>query len=633
MNGLCRRFFPALACVLALYQAAHARAFEDSMAERTLACTACHGEQGRAGPDGYYPRLAGKPAGYLYNQLESFRAGRSRHYPLMTGLLDRLSTPYLGAIAQYFSELDLPYAPPIAASATPAVLARGKLLASQGDEALGIPACSQCHGTALTGVLPSTPGLMGLPRDYLNAQLGGWKTGQRHARTPDCMARIAQKLDASDISAITSWLASQAPPPHARAATSRPALAPGVAAIECGSDARAEATASVPPAQVARGTYLARIGNCALCHTARGGAAYAGGRGIDTPFGTVFSSNITPDPAFGIGQWSADDFWNALHHGKSKNGRWLYPAFPYTSYTLITRDDSDALFAFLRAVPASAQTPPAHTLRWPYSTQAALGVWRALFFTPGAPIVEIAQAPADADLQRGAYLVQGLGHCYECHAKRNALGAISRDASASGTTLPANHWYAPSLTHPTQASVADWQLEDIAALLTTGTSSQGVASGPMAEVVLHGTQYLTSADALSMARYLKSLPIVPDSTADRRVPAMEPSVGTGQQVYEKHCAGCHGTSGQGQPKAYPALARNRAVVLANTNNLILTVLYGGFAPATASNPRPFGMPPFMLQLGNKEIAAALTYIRTGWGNQAPAVSEFDVHRLRTSLTP
>ncbi len=205
------------------------------MAERTAACTACHGTQGKAGPDGYYPRLAGKPAGYLYNQLRNFQDAR-RHYTLMAGLLAPLGPDYLRDMATYFSELDVPYPPPARSGAPAAVLARGKTLVLQGDKALGIPACVACHGQALTGVAPHTPGLLGLPRDYLNAQLGGWQTGQRKAHAPDCMAAIARKLSADDVNAATQWLSSQTLPAITKPAVQRPAALPGVLALPpCGS--------------------------------------------------------------------------------------------------------------------------------------------------------------------------------------------------------------------------------------------------------------------------------------------------------------------------------------------------------------------------------------------------------------
>ena len=200
--------------------------FQDSMAQRTLACTSCHGQEGRAGPDGYYPRIAGKPAGYLYNQLLHFRDGR-RHYGLMAGLLETLSDEYLYEIAQHFAKQDLPYPPPQRATAPAEVLARGRQLALQGDAERRIPACASCHGKALTGVQPAIPGLLGLPRDYLNAQLGAWRTGERRAHAPDCMADIARRLSPEDLSAITAWLAAEPLPANTRpAAAARPVQQP-----------------------------------------------------------------------------------------------------------------------------------------------------------------------------------------------------------------------------------------------------------------------------------------------------------------------------------------------------------------------------------------------------------------------
>jgi cytochrome c553 len=221
--------------------------FQDTIAQRTLACTACHGKEGRAGPDGYYPRIAGKPAGYLYNQLLNFREGR-RHYGLMAGLLDTLSDAYLYEIALHFASLDLPYPPPQRTSAAPEVLERGRQVTLEGDAERRVPACATCHGKALTGVQPNMPGLLGLPRDYLNAQLGAWRTGQRRALAPDCMAEIARRLSAEDLSAVTAFLAAEplpdnpkavsavtAQPPKRRGRKAAPPPAPEPLPMRCGS--------------------------------------------------------------------------------------------------------------------------------------------------------------------------------------------------------------------------------------------------------------------------------------------------------------------------------------------------------------------------------------------------------------
>lgn len=208
--------------------------FEDTMAQRTLACTACHGPQGRAAADGYYPRLAGKPAGYLYNQLLNFREGR-RHYGLMTRLIDPLSNAYLLEIAQYFANLDVPYPAPPATKVPEAVLRLGQQLVMQGDASRQLPACVQCHGRAMTGVVPDVPGLLGLPRDYLSAQLGAWKAGQRRAHLPDCMNAIVARLSLNDINAVASWVAAQPLPVNTRPAAAPPVGVAGTEAVACGS--------------------------------------------------------------------------------------------------------------------------------------------------------------------------------------------------------------------------------------------------------------------------------------------------------------------------------------------------------------------------------------------------------------
>jgi len=390
-------------------------------------------------------------------------------------------------------------------------------------------------------------------------------------------------------------------------------------------------TPAVPAMEaVQRGAYLARIGNCALCHTAPGGASYAGGKGIATPFGTVYTSNLTPHAEAGLGHWSAEDFWQAMHQGRSRDGHLLYPAFPYTSFTQLARSDSDALLAFLQTLPAADQPNQPHALRWPYSSQWALAVWRAVNFAPAEPL---ATAPAQGDAAlRGAYLVNGLGHCNECHGARNGWGAPDLRKTLSGATLPQSLWYAPSLRAAGEGSVAAWTLEDTVALLTTGANRHATTSGPMAEVVHHSTQYLQAADALAMARYLAQLPTTPA----KATPASSPSPATqalGARLYEAQCAQCHGKQGEGQADAYPALAGNRAVQMTPSHNLVLTVLQGGYGPSTQGRPRPHGMPPFQLVLSDAELASVLSYIRNAWGNQAPALSEFDINKFRNLQAP
>ena len=375
-------------------------------------------------------------------------------------------------------------------------------------------------------------------------------------------------------------------------------------------------------ALVERGAYLALAGNCAGCHSARGGQPYAGGRAIATPFGTVFAGNLTPDAETGLGRWSADAFWRALHHGQSRDGRLLVPAFPYDSYTQISRADSDALHAFLGSLPAVPQPNRPHALRWPYNTQLALAAWRTLYFEPQPFVPEAAQS---AEWNRGAYLVRGLGHCAACHSARDGLGGPAGDLA--GGHLPQPAWFAPSLRAESEGGVQHWDTARTVELLQRGTTAGASVIGPMAEVVFESTQHLSPADLRAMAVYLQAL--APQPVAQ---PVFERARGDqlalGEKVYGEHCADCHGAQGQGAPGAYPALVGNRAITQVEGANPVLAVLSGGFAPATAGNPQPYGMPPYRTLLTDAEIAAVVTHLRQSWGNRASAVRPQDVQRLR-----
>ena len=390
---------------------------------------------------------------------------------------------------------------------------------------------------------------------------------------------------------------------------------------------------SATPQQIEHGAYLARAGNCSACHTARGGAPFAGGSGINTPFGTAYSTNLTPDSATGIGNWSADEFWRAMHNGRSRDGRLLYPAFPYPNYTLVTRPDSDALYAYFRSQQPVARVNTEHALRFPYNLQASLAVWRALFFKPNDPLA--GTPPGDpirsAEWLRGSYLVRGLGHCNACHGSRNLFGATSEALELSGGLIPMQNWYAPSLTSSAEAGVANWSPQQVVALLKTGKTDGASVLGPMAEVVFTSTQHLTDTDLRAMAVFLIALPqstAVHSAMASDTKPADTALVRQGAELYERHCAECHGAQGQGATGIYPALAGNRAVTLASPANLVRVVVSGGFLPATAGNPRPFGMPPFGAVLKDADIAAVVSFVRGAWGNQAAPVSTLEVIHLR-----
>ena len=382
----------------------------------------------------------------------------------------------------------------------------------------------------------------------------------------------------------------------------------------------AGSTASTP-AQIERGAYLARAGNCAACHTARGGEVYAGGKGIPTPFGTVYAGNLTPATT-GLGEWTAAEFWRAMHHGRSKDGRLLYPAFPYPSFTLVTRDDSDAIFAYLRSLPAVEQPPRLHELSFPYNTQLALAVWRALYFKPSSFEPQAQQSTAH---NRGAYLVRGLGHCAACHATRNALGASANNGAMDGSVVAMQNWYAPPLGPYGDDKAA--YVRTTVDLLKNGISQHSSAKGLMAEVVSSSTQHLRDDDLKAIAEYLSALPQPSLATiaANEATPEV---MKLGATIYSKHCADCHGKQGQGVPSIYPVLAGNRNVTLSNTSNLLQIVKGGGFAPSTAANPRPYGMPPFAQTLKDDELAAVITYVRNSWGNRGSAVSVVEVRVAR-----
>jgi mono/diheme cytochrome c family protein len=384
--------------------------------------------------------------------------------------------------------------------------------------------------------------------------------------------------------------------------------------------------------QIKHGEYLARAGDCIACHTKPGDKLFAGGRPMPTPFGTLYSPNITSDPTHGIGGWSADEFYRMMHTGRSRDGTLLYPAMPFAAYTKVTRADSDAIFAYLRSVPAVDRPNHPHELRFPYNNRHLLLGWRGLYFREG----EFKPDPSQSvEWNRGAYLIQGLGHCSMCHTAINLLGGSSPSKAYEGGLIPMQDWYAPSLTSDREAGLGGWSIEEIADLLQKGVSDRGAVYGPMAEVVFDSLQYLSDDDVRAMAVYLKSLPqhsgegsaaaSSPMSQAER-----ERLFALGGKVYAAQCAVCHGEHGAGKLPHFPPLANNQSIQMASAVNPIRMVLNGGYAPGTAKNPMPYGMPPFAQLLSDEEVAAVVTYVRTAWGNHGTPVSEKDANALRTA---
>ena len=387
---------------------------------------------------------------------------------------------------------------------------------------------------------------------------------------------------------------------------------------------------------IARGEYLARAGDCIACHTVPGDKLFGGRRPMVTPFGTLYTPNISSDKEYGIGKWTAEQFYTTMHNGRSRDGSLIYPAMPFGSYTKVTRADSDAIFAYLKSVPPVKQRNKPNELRFPYNNRSLLLGWRTLYFHEGEFVPDKSQS---TEWNRGAYLVQGLGHCAMCHTAINALGGSSESQAFEGGLIPMQAWYAPSLTSNKEAGLGDWSTEDIEALLRSGVSHRGAVYGPMAEVVFDSLQYLSADDIRAMAVYLKTLP---QRTADTSPAPVAAGAGAnksdsqtdhqyqlGSKVYDAQCAVCHGAMGRGKPPDFPPLANNQSIQMSSAVNPIRMVLIGGYAPGTALNPAPYGMPPFAQILGDEDIAAVVTFIRTAWGNHGAPVTIKDVNDLRS----
>lgn len=391
-------------------------------------------------------------------------------------------------------------------------------------------------------------------------------------------------------------------------------------------------SAVVPPGTqvINRGEYLARAGDCVACHSEPTGKPFAGGRAMATPFGNLYVTNITPDDETGIGLWTADDFYRAMHQGIARDGTLLYPAMPFAQYTKVTREDSDAIFAYLQSVPPVRQKNKPHELRFPFNQRELLLGWRALYFKEGEYRPDPAQS---AQWNRGAYLVEGLGHCTMCHTAINRLGGTKESQEFEGGMIPNQNWYAPSLTSNRESGLGDWTLKEIGDLLQVGISQRATVYGPMAEVVYNSLQYMTDEDTEAMAVYLKSLPKrdaepPPPSSARLVQPAVMES---GRAIYVKQCAMCHEPEGRGYPPQYPPLAGNPSITMATPVNPIRMVLNGGYPPGTKKNPRPHGMPPFAHILKDEDVAAVVTYIRVAWNNNGTPVAPSQISELRTLI--
>jgi mono/diheme cytochrome c family protein len=392
---------------------------------------------------------------------------------------------------------------------------------------------------------------------------------------------------------------------------------------------------SADPALIERGRYIAQASDCVACHTAKGGKAFAGGLAMQTPIGTIYSTNITPDKETGIGGYDFADFERAVRHGVRKDGSPLYPAMPYVSYAVLTDEDVQALYAyFISGVERVAQHNQVSTIPWPANMRWPLAWWQVLFgghrsFTP--------PDGASPEVVRGAYLVEGAGHCGACHTPRGsafqekALKDGPSGVFLSGSVLEG--WFANDLRH-----VANWSKEDIADFLKTGRNNHTAAFGSMAEVVQHSTQHLNDDDASAIAAYLvsrqpssidaASTPTAEDTTTAKLYENEDRS--RGALGYVARCAACHHLNGQGTARIFPALAGNSAVLADNASSLIQITLAGGVMAKTPADKLRPSMPE-LSKLDNDTVADILTFIRTSWGNTGSPVSAKDVAAMRTVI--
>lgn len=379
------------------------------------------------------------------------------------------------------------------------------------------------------------------------------------------------------------------------------------------------ATPSVDPL-IEKGKYLAIVGDCAACHTKPDGAALAGGLGLNTPFGMIYTPNITPDKETGIGAWSKADFERAMRRGKDHNKANLYPAFPYPYYTLVASDDIDALYAYLMAQPAVKNTAPPNGLGFPFNLRILLTPWNWLHFKAGEFKADPKQS---AEWNRGKYLFDGLGHCGGCHTPKNMMGGDKRSKALQGGLL--EDWWAPDLTGNKVQGLGDWSKEDVVAFLKTGANNHTSVYGTMVDVVQHSTSQMTDEDLNAMATYMKSLPASP-AIAAKTVEAAQ--VNAGKAIYDKSCASCHGAEGKGEAGLYPKLAASPGVNAPNGLGVAHIVLKGNQPGPHTTIQSADPMPAFADKLNDQQVAQVATYIRNSWGNKAGAVTDKDVAKLR-----
>jgi mono/diheme cytochrome c family protein len=376
-------------------------------------------------------------------------------------------------------------------------------------------------------------------------------------------------------------------------------------------------------AQLRRGQYLVAAGDCMSCHIRDGGEPFAGGLGLKTPFGLIYSANITSDRETGIGNWTSDQFYHAMHDGIDDEGKNLYPAFPYPWFRRVSREDDDAILAYLKTTPAVNYIPPANDLPFPLNYRFMVKGWDLLFLNAQ----DFQSDPSrSGEWNRGAYLVNGLGHCGACHTPLNALGAVKSNQDFYGANL--DNWIAPDLTTNERSGLGGWSIDDIAEYLSNGRNARAGAGGPMADVVTFSTSLMSDEDRRAMAVYLKSQAASPSIVRRQADPG---AMRRGAAIYSDACASCHLEDGVGQPRLFPPLGHNAMLQQADPTGLAHLILAGGRIGTSSSHPSPLTMPSFAWKLSDAEIADVSTYLRNSWGNQAAAVSVAEVHDVRHRL--
>jgi mono/diheme cytochrome c family protein len=378
-------------------------------------------------------------------------------------------------------------------------------------------------------------------------------------------------------------------------------------------------------AELQRGKYLVDAGDCQDCHSPDKGQPFAGGRPIETPFGIIYSSNITPDRETGIGKWSDDQFYAAMHSGIGADGEHLYPAFPYPYFTKMSRQDVDAIHAYLSTLEPVRNEKPANKLTWPLSYRGLMRGWNWLYFDAG---VFKPDSKKSDEWNRGAYLVKGPGHCGACHTSKNLFGA-DKDQSGYFKGGVLQNWLAPNLTNNMPSGIGSWNSDDIVTYLKTGRNAKSGATGIMAEVVEYSTSKLDDDDLHAIAVYLKDIPGGQEKPASGQ--PSKSVLTAGKAIYDDSCNACHQSSGEGMPFMFPPLKGNANVQSTDPTTVLRLILEGGRTVATDAEPTPSAMPAYDWKLNDDEVAAVATYVRNAWGNAAPEVSAHQVDKLRSRL--